>query len=240
MKKNQVYLIIGGLIAAVCVIIGLVFYANSLRINVNGYDETAYIEADRNNGQIADHIKGSPDAPVIVIEYADYQCPGCATMNPRLNSLVEEYDGQLAIIYRSYVLSYHPNGPSSALAANAAGLQGYWKEFADLLFANQADWEYSSGHDRTELFKTYFISASKEQGDVDKFISDLSSSAVRRKLNFDIALANKIDLSGTPALYLDGEKIDFSSAGTAEAFADLMHGVVNSALEAKGLEPKVK
>ncbi len=175
------------------------------------YDLTTIIEADEYNGEIGDNIKGNPDAPVIIVEYADYQCPGCASINPRVNAAVEESDGKLAIVYRNFILSYHQNGTAAASAAQAAGLQGYWKPYADLLFANQAEWEYASASERKELFNQYFMEVTDNQGDLEKFNTDLASKAVSQKISFDMALAKRVDVSGTPAFYIDGQLIDWGN-----------------------------
>lgn len=190
-----------------------------------------YIEGNDDNGGIADHVKGNIEtAKVVIIEYADYQCPGCSTTNPRLNKLVEEYNGELAIIYRNFLLSYHQNGTAAASAAEAAAIQGYWKEYADKLFTNQSSWEYASGSERTELFEGYFTDVTNGEGDLEKFRSDISSNEVKKKIDFDMGLGKKIDVPGTPALYLKGERIDFSDAGTEEKFLNLMRSIVNREL----------
>ncbi len=53
------------------------------------YNEYSIIESNDKNGGIADHVKGNKDAKVIIYEYADYQCPGCASVNPWVNKLLE-------------------------------------------------------------------------------------------------------------------------------------------------------
>ena len=155
MKKlkgfSAIALIIG---IAVVVPIAIGAYAvidgNNKATNFNDYDFYSVIEPTKDNGEIGDHVKGNADAPVLIFEYADYQCPGCASINTRVNRVVEQLDGKLAIVYRSFLLSYHQNGTAAASAAEAAGLQGYWKEYADKLFAEQSEWEYADTAERTE------------------------------------------------------------------------------------------
>ena len=101
--------------------------------NFDDYDFNSVISPDVHNGNIGDHTKKDKDGsytgkPVYIVEYADFQCPGCASLNSRVNQMVDELDGKLVVIYRNYLLSYHQNATAAASAAEAAGLQGYWKE----------------------------------------------------------------------------------------------------------------
>ena len=188
------------------------------------------IPANEDNGGIGDHVKGSADAPVVMFEYADYQCSGCATANPRVNKLIEEYDGKLAVVYRNFLLSYHQNGTAAASAAEAAGLQGYWKEYADLLFANQSVWASASGDTRTDLFVDLFNAASDGAGDVAKFKSDMNSSEVKKKINFDMGLGQSLDIPGTPSFYIDGERIDMSEISGEDGFLKLLREKIDAKL----------
>ena len=217
MKKFKGFSTVGVLVAvAIIAVIGIGSYividGNNKATDFNQYDFYSVIPADEHNGNIGDHVKGNPDAPVKIYEYADYQCPGCASINPRVNAAVEKSEGKLAIVYRSFLLSYHQNGTAAASAAEAAGLQGYWKEYADLLFANQAEWEYASASERTTFFNNYFEQVTNGKGDLDKFNKDIASENVSKKISFDMGIGKRIDVSGTPAFYIDGRKIDWSNS----------------------------
>ena len=191
----------------------LIVDGNNKATDFNSYDFYSVIEPTKDNGNIGDHVKGNADAPVLIFEYADYQCPGCASINPRVNKVVEELDGKLGVVYRSYLLSYHQNGTAAASAAEAAGLQGYWKEYADKLFAEQAEWEYASASERTALFDKYFEEVTDGNGDLEKFNQDLASENVSKKISFDMGIGKRIDVGGTPAFYIDGQLINWGSEG---------------------------
>ena len=217
--KNKGFSVVGLIIAiAVVALLGIATYLvidrNNSIASYNEYDLFSVIEADENNGNIGDHVKGDKDAPVLIFEYADYQCPGCATINPRVNRAIEQSDGKLAVVYRSFLLSYHKNGTAAASAAEAAGLQGYWKEYADKLFSEQAEWESASGSDRTELFNKYFEEVTDGKGDLEKFNQDIASEAVSKKISFDMALGKKVQVGDTPAFYVDDQLIEWGGAGS--------------------------
>ncbi len=207
----------GGIIAIIAVVAFIAVAAffvidgNNKATDYSKYDFTSIIAPDEHNGNIGDHVKGDPNAPVLIFEYADFQCPGCASINPRVNSAIEKSDGKLAVVYRNYILPYHQNGTAAASAAEAAGLQGYWKEYADLLFKNQADWEYTSSTERTALFNQYFEEVSDGKGDLTKFQEDLASKSVSDKISFDMGIAKRVNVPATPAFFVDGEYIDWSN-----------------------------
>jgi protein-disulfide isomerase len=85
-----------------------------------------------------EHVLGNPDAPVTVLEYADFECAYCAAAAPVLRQLVEESRGQVRLVFRHFPLAdKHPHALTAALAAEAAGAQGAFWPMHDLLFARQ-------------------------------------------------------------------------------------------------------
>ena len=130
-----------------------------------------------------------------------------------MNKLVEEYDGKVAVVFRSYVQSYHQNGTAAASAANAAALQGYWSEFKDVMFTNQDDWYSANAAERQKLFEQYFTEASDGKGDLEKFREDMNSKAVAQKVAFDRGLADKVGLEWTPSIWLGDELIQREEMG---------------------------
>lgn len=219
MKKLKGFSAVGIIIGIV--VVGLIAFAaykvidgNNKATDFNNYDFYSVIEATKDNGNIGDHVKGDLNAPVLIFEYADYQCPGCATINPRVNKAVEELGGKLGVVYRSFLLPYHQNGTAAASAAEAAGLQGYWKEYADKLFAEQAEWEYASPSKRSEYFDKYFEEITNGEGDLGKFKKDIASAEVSKKISFDMGIAKRVNVAGTPAFYIDGQLIGWGDAGS--------------------------
>lgn len=84
----------------------------------------------------ADHIKGSLDAQIKIVEYSDFDCPFCSRFHATMNTIVEKYDGsEVAWVYRHLPLEQlHPNAPAIAVAsecvAKFGGNEAFWK-FAD-------------------------------------------------------------------------------------------------------------
>lgn len=179
-------------------------------------DRSKYIEKDERNGNIGDNFEVAKDAKVMIIEYADYQCPGCATTFPFLSEVVKEYKGKVGLIFRSFILSYHKNGTAAAYAANAAALQGYWQPFATLLFKNQSEWEDLNADKRDEKFKTYFKEATNKKGNTEQFFKDMNSEAVKKKVKSDMAVARLVKISETPTIFVNGQKLSTNSVNEAD------------------------
>lgn len=199
-------------------------------VDFKKYDFNSFIPANSDNGNIADHVRGNPNAPVLLFEYADYQCPACASVHPRLDKLIQEYGDKLGIVYRSIVLSYHPNSQAATAAAEAAGLQGKWLEYSTLLFRNQSAWENVDPKDRNKTLTDIFLAATDGKGDTVKFQSDMGSREVKRKIAFDSGISEKISVPGTPSIYLDGKRIDFSETKGEDGFLNLFRDKINQKL----------
>lgn len=230
-KKGNIGAIVA-ILAIVALFVGIAIWRINDKAKIADYDINSAISANADNGGIADHVKGDLEkAKAVIFEYADFQCEACAAHNPRVNKLIDEYNGDLAVVYRNYLLPYHKNGTAAASAAEAAGLQGYWKEYADKLFTNQSVWYSASGDERTQLFVDFFNSVTNGQGDEAKFRSDMTSEAVKKKLNFDAELGNRVDIQGTPTFYLNGEKIDFSGAKGEDGFLAVFREKIDEAIK---------
>ena len=143
----------------------------------------------------AEHVLGNPDAPVTVLEYADFECPYCAAAAPVLKQLVEESDGRVRLVFRHFPLvGNHPHALTAALAAEAAGAQGAFWPMHDLLFARQ---------DR--LSDVALRAYAEELGlDGDRVVGEAAQEfAAKVATDFQSGLADEV--AGTPTVVVDGE-----------------------------------
>lgn len=238
---KKTWIVIGVIVAVLGTLIGVSIMQNN-QVDYSQYDLFSVIEPNEHNGNFAENIDGNPDAPVKIYEYGDYQCTACAPMNPYINKLVKEYDGKVAVVLRTTIMSYHQNGIAAAAAANAAALQGYWVPFKDLLYSNQNDWYYSSPTERQTQFEEYFLKASDNKGDLEKFRTDMASTEVQKKIDFDEGLAKKAGIEFTPTFYVEDEfvgqrKEDNDGASLSpDQFLDKLRAAIDKRLEAKGIK----
>ncbi len=83
-------------------------------------------------------MKGDKDAAITLVEYSDFDCPFCSRFTPTVDQVLEEYDGDVRVVYRHFPLrSLHPQAAPAAEASECAGDQGKFWEYHDELFANQ-------------------------------------------------------------------------------------------------------
>lgn len=203
---------------AICVVVlgGLVYLSGRDKIDVSGVDVNKVVEATEANGNIADRVFGNKDSKVLLIEYGDYQCPGCASVYPRLKTLSEKYEGQIGFVFRNFPLTtIHPNARAAAAAAESAGLMGKYWEMHDLLYENQDQWKDLTSAERTDAFKGYAKSLGLNEL---TFQENLSKMTINQKISFDQALGKKLNVSSTPAIYLNGEELEQEVWGSDDSF----------------------
>lgn len=224
-------IIIGLLVAVVVFIAGQSYFKNKAWTDgVAKLDEWSIIEGNDFDGGIGDIVLGNKDAKVKVIEYADFQCSACALTFPYIHEVVGEYGDQIAYIYRTYAINYHQNATAAATAAVAAHKQGFFEEYASLIFEKQDEWFYSEGSDRDNKFENYFTTATEGKGDLEKFKTDLKSSSIKDKLAVDREFANRVNLTATPLIYINKEKFDVESSKESE-FKTSLRDRIDAALK---------
>jgi protein-disulfide isomerase len=206
---------VGWIIFSVIVVLvlgGLIAWARIANppVDLSGFNNNSIIAAAEQNGNIADHTKGSATNEIILVEYGDYQCPSCGGAHPNLNTLMEEYGDDITFVFRNFPLTaIHPNALTAAAAAEAAGLQGKFWEMHDMLYENQSDWSNADTSRRTSIFSGY---ASSLGLDSERFSTDLAGRTVTQKVNFDMALGRSVGTSATPTFFLNGEKLSDEAA----------------------------
>lgn len=142
-----------------------------------------------------------PDAPVVV-EFFDYECPGCGAFHPVVEDLVAEYGDQVTFAVRYYPLPSHPNAVPAAVAAEAAAQQGAFAEMHDVLFERQEQW---TGSDATATFRGY----AEELGlDMAAFDAAVADPATLDRVAFDANAGIALGVQSTPTFFVDGEQVD--------------------------------
>lgn len=168
--------------------------------------------------------KGNPDAPVTVIEYADYQCPSCAAYATGLGMQIDAAyidTGKVRFIYHEMPLQQHALAIPAAETARAAGEQNKYWEMSNLLFSRQAEW---TGLPEAQA-KTRFGEYASELGlDVNAFNAVLQSAKHRPALQQAYNEALKANIPATPSFVIDGKIYGAQSLQSA----------IDAALKAKG------
>ena len=156
--------------------------------------------AVKSPGAQPSNVLGSPNAAVTIEEFADYQCPTCATVHPKMQEINKLYGGRIKFIYRSYPLTQiHKNSYDAALAAEAAGQQGKFWAMQDQLFDNQQTW--SNSNEARKIFEEY---AQKIGLDVAKFKADMIALPTKTRVDADLERGRALNIKGTPTVYING------------------------------------
>lgn len=146
-----------------------------------------------------DHIKGTADATIEIVEYGDFQCPDCGDAHPVVEHILQVFGKQISFVFRNLPLTdIHGYALIAAMAAEAAGLQGKYWEMNDLLYENQQD-----------LNEDLLYNLADQLGlNAKKFEDDLQSKALQQKVNNDISSAEESGVPGTPTFFVNGKMFD--------------------------------
>jgi len=166
-------------------------------------------------------VRGVPDAPVVVVEYADYECPYCQQAQPALDKMLADYQGKVNFAYKDVPLPGHAHAQKAAEATHCAGEQGKFWEFHDLLFkTKQLDIPQLKDHAR-EL-----------NLDTAAFGKCLDSGAQAELVKKQSVEGQSLGLQGTPSFFINGR---FFSNGLSY---DQLRAVIQEELTAS--EARVK
>ncbi len=146
---------------------------------------------------------GPADAKVTIVEFADMQCPACASTHPAVNQILKQYEGKIRYVFRHYPLVQHQNAEIAAIAVEAAGRQNKFWEMQDKLFATQTQWE-----NETDPTLKFTALAKELNLDTAKLTADLKDTSIKDKLNRDVADGNTVGVMGTPTFYINGVAYD--------------------------------
>jgi len=136
---------------------------------------------------------GKTDAPVQIVEFADYECPYCIKVHPTIKKLVAEYGDRVNLVFRNFPLPMHANAQKAAEAALCAGEQNDFWGYHDKIFSG-------TSLDVASLKKF----ASELKLDTTKFDTCLDSGAQAATVQKDAAEAQKLGISATPSFFLNG------------------------------------
>ncbi|MEP6945405.1 MAG: thioredoxin domain-containing protein [Acidobacteriota bacterium] len=210
-NSNTPVLIIVGV-----VIVGLIaawwFYSNSnptpntnraIATNINA--KPTGTPADAPPGAKPPNMSGSEAALVTVEEFADYQCPTCASTHPIMNQIKSIYGSRIKFIFRSFPLAIpaHDKAYDAAVAAEAAGMQGKFWEMQNMLFTNQQSWTADPGYKQT--WNEY---AQKLGIDVAKFQSDMAGMGAKSRVDEDLKRGRALNVNSTPTIFVNGISLE--------------------------------
>jgi protein-disulfide isomerase len=140
---------------------------------------------------------GDKNAKVTMVVYSDFECPYCQNHHETMKQVIAKYGNKVRVVWKNFPLSFHANAEPAANAAECAGEQGKFWEYADKLFANQENFG-------TALWAKL---AGELKLNTSKFNACVSAKTYQSKIDADLneGVANGVE--GTPATFVNGELV---------------------------------
>lgn len=150
-------------------------------------------------------VKGDPDAPITIVEFADYSCPGCGQFALQIKpQVVLQYveTGRAKFVYYDFpLISIHPHSFLAARAARCANDMGKFWEYQDQLFRNQPSWTVKSNVESDMV--DFAVAAGLDEGG---FEACLKSDAFADVVSANLRLAEELGINSTPTVMMSRGK----------------------------------
>jgi protein-disulfide isomerase len=158
--------------------------------------------------------RGDGNARVTLVEFTDFECPACASMQPLLEEVLKSFGDRVRFVVRNYPLTKHPHARKAAEAAEAANAQGKYFEYTSLLFKRQSALDPAS-------LKKY---ASELGLDRARFDAELDGDKYAALVKHDMDDAVTYGVEGTPTIFINGVKLREMTAAGLHAAIDRAFG----------------
>jgi protein-disulfide isomerase len=145
--------------------------------------------------RVAAFPTAGPDAAPEIVVFSDFQCPHCSVLAPKLKELAR--GGEAKIRFVHYPLDFHTKAPAAHRAAIAASLQGKFWEMHDRIFSSKTD----ISRETLERF------AQELELEASRFVKDMESDEAAAAVAEGIAEGDRVGISGTPAVYVNGRPL---------------------------------
>jgi protein-disulfide isomerase len=141
-------------------------------------------------------VQGDPDAPITIVEFADFQCPFCNRVEPVLRGVLTKYKGKVKLAYLDFPLTpIHSHAEIAAEASRCALARGKYWEMHDAMFVDQSKLDDGS------LVKT----AARLGMEQSSFASCLESGKYKGVVQKDIEAGSEAGVNATPTFFINGE-----------------------------------
>lgn len=193
-------------------------------------------EPEADTGATSNNFYGAEQGVITVTEYADFECPACASFSPIFSQVKEQFKDQVRFEFKHFPLvQIHQNAIAAHRATQAAASQGKFWEMHDILYERQQLW--GSSTNSSAVFEEY---ARELELNMDEYTATVGTSETLAVINADIAAGKALGVNSTPTFLIDGEIIeDVSQLGTVEGFANLIQQAIDKKLGVENQETSV-
>ncbi len=154
--------------------------------------------------------KGAADAPIVVVEWSDFECPYCRRAGPLMDLLIKRRPG-VRVVYKHLPLSFHKAAFPAALAVEAAAEQGQFWAMHDALFDLGRSLGDAIDPDQPVPIEgpvPYETQAENLGLDLDRYRRDFRSEVLHGRIEGDVEEAQRLGVRGTPTLFVDGRRVE--------------------------------
>jgi protein-disulfide isomerase len=146
-----------------------------------------------------DHIKGSPEAAITLVEYGDFECPHCGRAYPIVEELCQKMGQRMRFVFRNFPLAEsHPHAELAAESAEAAGEQDRFWQMHSMLFTHQDALTHPNILQYAQRLKL----------DIDRFEHALKTRAFEKRVREDFMSGVRSGVNGTPTFFINGARYD--------------------------------
>ncbi len=182
-----------------------------------------------NSGAFGDYAKGDLNAPIQIVEFADFECPGCRVIYSALDQVLERFKGRYHLIFKNYPLdsacnpgitrSFHRNSCFAAYFARCAGEQGRFWQALDYLFTNpllelstgnhKGDGDPVENRSSDEVRERLLDDGAGELGlDPQGLRECVSSGRYLARVHEEVKQGDDLGLRSTPSFWVNGRKVE--------------------------------
>ena len=144
--------------------------------------------------------KGAADAPIVIVEFSDFQCPACRYAVGPAKNLIALYGKDVRFIFKHFPLMQHPLAKGAAIAAECAGRQGRFWDFHDLIYEKQEDWVKDTGGTNLQDY------AKSLNLDLTAFSVCLKDPSAAALVDQDLKDGNDHWILSTPTFFINGKR----------------------------------
>jgi len=202
---NRRFLLWGGLAAGLLLVIGFVIYMANMNsedpVTADTLTETGSDIPELLNVRENDHIKGNPEADVVIIKYSDFQCPACRYYASFDDQLSREFGDDVLFVFRHFPLSSFQFSRLAARYAEAAGRQGKFWEMHDIIYINQQQWSQGGA---ASIFQQF---GEALELDMEQLNRDLENPEIEQRIRSDYEDGIKLGVRSVPSIFIDGQLI---------------------------------
>lgn len=181
---------------------------------------TSHNKSDRNSKKLtfpvnigSDHIRGSINAPVTIVEYGDYECPYTGMAYPVVKEIMKQFGDKIYFVFRNFPLNdIHPHAQHAAEAAEAAAAQDKFWQMHDYLFKHQK-----------ALDDAHLLEYAQKVGlNIEKFKRDMSGHIYAPLINKSLKSGIESGVEGTPTFFVNG--VRYEDSWDFDTFSSFLKG----------------